>query len=86
MLCQRKQKRKEAAASGAEVQFQQRAGGTHRSLVCFTETYEGSLSGTHTHTHMEQVGSADRREASLLCVCVCETGFRVALLCTSETG
>lgn len=48
------------AASGAEVQFQQRSGGIHRSSVCFTEMYEGSLSGRHTHT---QVDSADSREA-----------------------
>lgn len=39
------------AASGAEVHFQQRAGGIHTSWVFFTETYEGSLSGSHTHTH-----------------------------------
>ena len=86
----------EKAASGAEVQFQQRAGGIHRSLVCFTETYEGSLSGRHTYahiythvrTHAEQVDSADSREALLLSLCakLLYRGFRVALLCTLETG
>lgn len=77
------------AASGAEVHFQQRAGGIHTSWVFFTETYEGSLSGSHTHTHTQQADSADSREALLppsLCAEPLCRGFRVASTRTLETG
>lgn len=68
-----------------------------RELVAFTEVRSASqermraayLAGTHIHTHTEQVDSADSREASLaslLCAAQLCRGFRVASLCTSETG
>lgn len=45
-----------------------------RELVAFTEVWSASQKRMRAsylaHTHTEQVGSADRREASLLCVCV----------------
>lgn len=77
MPAKRKRKAQKKRASGAEVQLQQRAGGIQRSSLGFTRAARAAnLAGTHTG----QVDSADSREAPP------PPGWRVAFLCTSETG